>query len=219
METARGNKAGPIVLTVLVTLLVTGLVLALAAALAIRSFDPFGSETIDRSGPTMLERIRTLEEFTAAEGNFTQDVDIQRDADWLPDFIAGERVVAIVTGSVRATVDFGEVDEDAIEVDEETSTIRISLPPPVLSDADIDEQSVRIISRERGLVDRVDDFFSGNPIDDRPVFQAAEARMVQAANESDLLARASANTEQWLRTFLGAAGFETVYITWDLRPA
>ena len=40
--------------------------------------NPFGDETVDRSGPTVLERIRKLEEFTAAEGTFTQDVDLRQ---------------------------------------------------------------------------------------------------------------------------------------------
>ena len=45
----------------------------------IATIDPFGSETVDRSGPAVLEQIRELEEFTAAEGNFNQDVDIEED--------------------------------------------------------------------------------------------------------------------------------------------
>ena len=33
----------------------------------------------------MLEQIRELEEFTAAEGTFTQDVDLEEDAKYLPE--------------------------------------------------------------------------------------------------------------------------------------
>ena len=181
-------------------------------------FDPFASDTVDRSGPTMLEQIRELEEFTAAEGSFTQDVDLEEDARYLPDFLKGERVIALVTGTVRATVDFGGLDEDSIQVDESTNTIRITLPEPTLSDADIDESSARILSRDRGLLDRADDFFSGNPTDDGPLYQAAEEKVEAAARESDLVEEARANTEQWLTTFLGAAGFEHVEITWQTSP-
>jgi hypothetical protein len=38
----------------------------------------FTSTTIDRSGPALLERIREVEEFTAAEANFIQDVDLDK---------------------------------------------------------------------------------------------------------------------------------------------
>jgi len=203
---------------VLAVLLVVAL-LAVIALVAIVTFDPFASDTVDRSGPTMLEQIRELEEFTAAEGSFTQDVDLEEDARYLPDFLKGERVIAMVTGTVRATVDFSGLDEDAVQVDESTNTIRITLPEPTLSDADIDESSARIISRDRGLLDRADDFFSGNPTDDGPLYQAAEEKVETAARESDLIEEARANTEQWLTTFLGAAGFEHVEITWSDSPA
>ena len=194
-------------------------VLAVLVVALIALFDPFASDTVDRSGPTVLEQIRELEEFTAAEGSFTQDVDLEEDARYLPDFLKGERVVALVTGTVRATVDFSGLDEDAVQVDESTNTIRLTLPEPALSDADIDESSARIISRNRGLMDRVDDFFAGNPTDDAPLYQAAEEKVEAAARESDLLEEARENTEQWLTTFLGAAGFEHVEITWQESPA
>jgi hypothetical protein len=175
----------------------------------------FASKTIDRSGPTILLGIRAVEEFTAAEGTFMQDVDLEDDPDFLPSFVSGERVVALVTGSVRATVDFSGLDEDSIEVDEGTSTIRITVPEPVLSDADIDEKSVRFLDRERGFTDRIADVFATNPTDDSPVYVEAEARISQAAVESDLRDRGRANTELWLRSFLAAAGFETVIIDWQ----
>lgn len=175
--------------------------------------NPLASETVDRSGPTMLERIRNLEEFTAAEANFTQDVDVEEDTR-LPGFIAGESVVAIVTGGVRATVDLSGLDSAAVQVDEKSEAIRIRLPEPVLGDADIDEESTRIIDRDRGVVDRISDAFVENPTDDIVIFTTAQERMNSAAQDSDLMERARANTESWFTTFLGAAGFEKVEITW-----
>ena len=193
----------------LIGLLVVGIVFLL---------NPFGTETVDRSGPTVLQQIRKLEEFTAAEGTFTQDVDLETDAKFLPDFLKGERVTALVTGTVRATVNFAELDEGAIQVDESTNSIRLTLPEPVLADAEIDESSARIVSRNRGLVDRVDDFFSANPTDDGPLYQAAEDKVSAAAAQSDLVEQGRQNTEDWLTTFLGAAGFENVEITWTKSP-
>jgi hypothetical protein len=216
LKKERMQRGG--LVAVLAVLLAVAL-LAVIALVAIVTFDPFASDTVDRSGPTMLEQIRELEEFTAAEGSFTQDVDLEDDARYLPDFLKGERVIAMVTGTVRATVDFSGLDEDAVQVDESTNTIRITLPEPTLSDADIDESSARIISRDRGLLDRADDFFSGNPTDDGPLYRAAEEKVEAAARESDLVEEARANTEEWLTTFLGAAGFEQVEITWSESPA
>ncbi|MEI7886075.1 MAG: DUF4230 domain-containing protein [Actinomycetes bacterium] len=204
------------------TVLLGAIALCLLGLLVVGIFllvKPFGTQSVDRSGPTVLQQIKKLEEFTAAEGTFTQDVDLETDAKYLPSFLKGERVTALVTGTVRATVNFAELDAGAIQVDESTNTIRLTLPDPVLSDADIDESSARIVSRNRGLVDRVDDFFSSNPTDDAPLYQAAEKKVGAAASKSDLVEQGRQNTEDWLTTFLGAAGFEHVEITWKKSPA
>jgi hypothetical protein len=65
----------------------------------------------------------------------------------------------------------------------------------------------------------VGDFFSANPTDDAPLYQAAEDKVSAAAAQSDLVEQGRENTEDWLRTFLGAAGFKNVEITWTDSPA
>lgn len=218
--TLQKQRSGANATVVAVALAVMAVcVVVLVVALVTTVLDPFGSETVDRSGPAVLQQIRKLEEFTAAEGSFTQDVDIEQDSNLLPDFLAGERVTALVTGTVRASVDFSALDEDAIEVSDDGSTIRLTLPEPELGDAEIEESSARIVGRDRGLIDRVDDFFAENPTDDTELYAAAEEKVAAAARESDLVEEARANTEQWLTTFLGAAGFDTVEITWQDSPA
>jgi hypothetical protein len=207
----------PIVATVSLGIIAVALIGLLAFGI-IGALDPFGSETVDRSGPALLQRIRTLEEFTAAEANFTQDVDLQDDANLLPDFIQGERVTALVTGSVRATVDFSQLDDDAVQVSDDRSTIRIRLPQPTLSDPEIDETSTRIVARQRGILNRIEDAFSSNPFDDAKVYGAAQDKLGEAAAQSDVIEQARANTERWLTTFLQAAGFTTVEISWTQEP-
>jgi hypothetical protein len=216
----NGNSGGRAGLSVLATASLVLIALGLFALVIVgllSVWDPFGTTTVDRSGPAVLQRIRTLEEFTAAEATFTQDVDIENDS-FLPGFIKGERVTAIVNGTVRATVDFGALGPNAIDVSDDGTTIRITLPDPELTDPEIDEGSARIVSRDRGIVDRIEDVFSGNPTDDTPVYREAEKKLEAAAKESDVIEQARTNTEQWLRTFLGAAGFERVEITWSRSP-
>lgn len=216
LKKARTGANTTVITVAVAVMAVCAVVLVVALTLTV--LDPFGTDTVDRSGPAVLQQIRKLEEFTAAEGNFTQDVDLEQDAKFLPDFLAGQRVTALVTGSVRASVDFSQLDEDSIEVSDDGNTIRLTLPEPQLGDADIEESSARIIGRDRGLIDRVDDFFADNPTDDAALYAAAEEKVAAAARESDLVEEARTNTEQWLTTFLGAAGFENVEITWQDSP-
>ncbi len=201
-----------------------GIIAALAVALVllvllgVALFDPFATETVDRSGPALLERMRSMEEFTAAEATFVQDVDLEQDAAYLPDFLKGERVVALVTGEVRATVDFSNLDEDAVVVSDDGTGITVTLPEPELQDAEIEESGTKIVTRERGLIDRLEDVVSSNPFDDRQLYAAAETKLDEAAAASDLTDTARENTEEWLRTFLGAAGFEQVEVRWEESP-
>ena len=51
----------------------------------------------------------------------------------------------------------GNLDADAIRVSDDRRTIRLTLPDPVLSDADVQESSTKIVSRDRGIVDRLGD--------------------------------------------------------------
>lgn len=203
--------------------LLIGLAVALTAvvavlALGVALFNPFRTETVDRSGPAVVERIRELEEFTAAQAEFVQDVDIESDAKYVPDAIKGERVVAIAEGSVRATVDFGDLDADTVTVSEDGTSIALALPPPVLQDAEVEESSTRIVARQRGVLDRIGDLVSANPYDDGDLYAAAEAKLNAAADESDIEATARANTEAWLETFLAAAGFDQVAVSWTESP-
>ena len=187
-------------------------------ALAVAVFDPFGSRTVDRSGPAVLEQVRDLQDFTAAEAEFVQDVDIENDVRFVPGFVAGERVVAMATGTVEATVDFSGLDEDSVTVSTDGKSISLLLPEPVLGDADVDESATRIISRQRGIVDRVADAAASNPFDDAEVYEAAAQKLNEAAADTDLVATARDNTEEWLETFLAAAGFDTVVVGWNEAP-
>ena len=181
-------------------------------------FNPFGTDTVDRSAPVVLERIQELEQFVAAEGQFSETIDLAEDAKYLPSFLKGERVVAAVQGNVDASVDFGGLKEGAVRVSDDRRTIRLILPEPELQDAEIEESATKILTRDRGVIDRVEDFFSGNPRNDAQLFVVAEKKVNAAAAKSDLTTTAKDNTERWLRTFLGAAGFENVEISWSRSP-
>lgn len=218
MAVLRRSSRGPS--TVAVLAVVGGLVavVLLLVALGAALFDPFGTETVDRSGPALLERMRELEEFTAADATFVEDIDLEQDARFLPDFLKGERVVALVTGEVRATVDFGGLDDDAVEVSEDGTSVTVTLPEPQLQDAEIEEDRTKVLSRQRGIIDRIGDVFSSNPFDDSEVYATAETRLGEAARASDLRETARENTERWLTTFLTAAGFDEVTVNWQESP-
>lgn len=202
-------------LVVGVVLLSVVLVGSLVGAAKFFDFNPFGITTVDRSGPTLLERVRTMEEFKAAEASFVQDIDVEKDTKFLPGVVSGERYVAIVTGTVDATIDLSGLDESAIVVDEAAGKVVVTLPRPELDEADVDEKSLRVLTHDRGFANRVGDFFSSSLEDQKEVFVKASEKMDEAAAESDLVQRAAENTEVWFQMFLTAAGFSDISVVWQ----
>ena len=89
----------------LALLAVIVVVAAVALPSLIPSLNPFGSESVDRSPPTVLRSLAKLNEYRAATANLQQIVDVEEDT-VLPAFLAGERTLLQATGSVDAAVDF-----------------------------------------------------------------------------------------------------------------
>ena len=202
---------------------VAGLLLLLAASvvggLLPSLSNPFGTETVDRSQPPLLESLVDLSEYRAASANFQVIVDIEKDAKWVPSAIRGERSVFVAVGEVDATVDFSRLDERSITVSEDRRSARVALPAPTLAEPRIDPEQSWVVARERGLLDRLGSVFSDTPTSEQPLVVAAEAKMRSAAAQSDLRAKAEENTRRMLEGMLRALGFTSVEVTFAPSPA
>ncbi len=198
-----------------VRLVVLGLLLLLAASWftdLLPSFrNPFASETVDRTQPTLLQALDDLSEYRAAVGQFQVIVDVEEDS-VLPSIVSGERTVFLAGGNVAAFVDFSGLDEDAIEVSDDGRSARITLPRARLSDAVVEPERSYVVNRERGLLDRLGAALSDNPTSERDLYLLAEDELAAAAAEAGLVERAEENTEEMLGTLLRSLGYEQVTI-------
>ena len=86
--------------------------------------NPFGSETVDRTQPTILQSLEDLSRYEAARANFEVIVDSEKDARFIPSVIRGERTLFVGAGSVEATVDFSGLDEGSIRVSDSPTSDR-----------------------------------------------------------------------------------------------
>jgi hypothetical protein len=179
--------------------------------------NPFGTTTVDRTSPALLRQLNDLSQYTAARGKFQSTVDIEDDVGLLPSFIAGERTVYQAQGSVDASVDFSALAKDAI-VKGTDGSVTVTLPEPRLGRAVVDERESRVVSRNRGLVNRVADAFSDNPHTERDVVLAAQQKIHRAAEHSSLMRRAERNTTAMLQGLLGKLGYTDVRVVYA-RPA
>lgn len=180
--------------------------------------DPFATETVDRTQPPLLQSLQDVSRYQAATANFQVIVDTEKDARFMPSILRGERTVYVAAGSVDATVEFSALDERSISVSPDGTSVTVNLPAPTLSEPRIDPGASRVVSRERGLLDRLGSVFSDSPTSDRPYLLAAEAKMTDAAMASDLRTRAETNTRAMLQNMLRALGYEQVTVTFAAPP-
>ena len=180
---------------------------------------PFGTKTVDRTQPALLESLQDVSRYQAATANFQVIVDTEKDAKYVPQVIRGERTVYVAAGSVDASVDFSTLDERSIQVSPDRRSVTVNLPAPALSQPHIDPKASQVVSRQRGLLDRLGSVFSDTPTSDRPYLLAAEQKMQAAANDSDLRARAEQNTRSMLQGMLRALGYNSVTVNFAPNPA
>ncbi|MER5551901.1 DUF4230 domain-containing protein [Streptomyces sp. NPDC002793] len=169
-------------------------------------------ETTDRSGPAVLKSIQDMSAYEAASGNFQVVVDLEKDAKFLPDAIRGTRTLYVGAGSVGSSVDLGRAGPDSVTVSEDRTTAGLVLPHAVLGKPALDPDRSYAVSKQRGLLDRLGDFFSDNPGSEQAVNKLAAQHIGKAAEESGLTERAEKNTASMLQGLLGSLGFEKVTV-------
>ena len=175
--------------------------------------NPFGSETKDRSRPSVLRSLASLSEYRAATANYQQVIDIERDVGVLPSFLAGERALLIAAGSVDAAIDFSRLGAQSVRVSKDRNTATITLPAPHLSEPRVDLRRSRVVDTDRGLIDRVGDLFDDDANKERDLLVLAEQRIERAAHENPgLLRLAERNTRAMLTGMLSGLGFERITI-------
>ncbi|MER7502312.1 DUF4230 domain-containing protein [Nonomuraea pusilla] len=199
-------------------LLVLAVLLVVGGRLAWSWLNPFGERTVDRSQPVLLQSIKDLSRFEAATGTFQVVVDLEKDAPFLPDAIKGSRTLFVGAGGVDAYVDFSALGADAVTVSEDRTRATVRLPHAQLEKPNLDNRRSYVFAEQRGLFDRVQDFLSSSPDDQRELYTLAERKIGEAAAASDLRARADANTRAMMEGLLRSLGFSKVTVEFTGEP-
>jgi Protein of unknown function (DUF4230) len=198
--------------------LVLAVLLVVGGRLAWTWLNPFGSQTIDRSQPALLQSIKDMSRFEAATGTFQVVVDLEKDANFLPDAIKGTRTLFVGAGGVDAYVDFSAMASGGVTVSQDRTEATVRLPRAQLEKPNLDNARSYVFAQQRGLFDRVQDFLSGSPGDQRELYLLAEKKISEAAVASDLRARADANTKTMLTGMLRSLGFTKVTVKFTDEP-
>jgi hypothetical protein len=188
---------------------VIGFVAGLAAAglgfLALKSLTLFSGDTsIDTSRATVVRQIRQLERLETVMFTMDKIVSGGHESSFLPQLLAGDRLLLLVHGDVTSGFDLGRVEEAGVSVN--GREVRLRLPPAEIFATRIDNDRTRVYSRETGLFSRVD------PQLESELRREAEHQVRQAALDAGILKTATENGKLTLTSFLGGLGFEKIEI-------
>jgi len=173
--------------------------------------NPFAEKTTVTSQPVLLKSITALSRYEAASGTFQVVVELSQHS-LLPSFLQGSDTLFIGQGSDIAFVNFSQLKGKAIQVSPNRSAVAVTLPPAQLEPAVLNVKQSYVYAQQQGLLNRIGNFFGGNPNSQQQVYIAAAQRIQTAARRSPLLAEAEHNTRAMLNGMLSSLGFKRITV-------
>jgi Protein of unknown function (DUF4230) len=212
-----GRLAGRLVTAAIAVVAVLAVVVVLSAVHLLPQLrNPFTQTTTDRGGPALLKSITSLSRYEAANGSFQVVVDLTKRVSFIPSFLQGSETLFIGQGSDIAYVDFSQLKgsgSQAIQVSPDRTTVSVKVPHAQLEPAVLNVDQSYVYAEQQGLLNRIGNFFSGNPNSQQQVYMLAQQKIQTAANQSPLVADAQRNTQAMLTSMLSSLGFTHVTIT------
>src|SRR6266851_6377610 len=203
-----GRLAG---LAAAVAAVLAGVLVLSAVHLLPQLRNPFGETTSVRSQPVLLKSITALSRYEAASGSFQVVVDLSQHS-LLPSFLQGSDTLFIGQGTDIAFVNFSQLKGKAIQVSANRAAVTVTLPHAQLEPAVLNVRQSYVYAQQQGLLNRIGNFFGGNPNSQQQVYIAAQQRISTAARHSPLLAQAERNTRAMLNGMLSALGFKRITV-------
>ena len=208
-----GGLLGKVVTAAVGLAAVAVLLIALSAVHLLPQLrNPFGETTTITSQPVLLKSITELSRYEAASGSFQVVVDLSQHS-LLPSFLQGSETLFIGQGTDIAFVNFGQLKGPAIQVSANRTAVTVKLPPAQLEPAVLNVKQSYVYAQQQGLLNRIGNFFGGNPNSEQQVYIAAQQKIETAARHSALLAEAERNTRAMLNGMLGSLGFKRITVT------
>lgn len=177
----------------------TGVVVGL---LAMMMFSRMSQVRFDVSSLTVVEMIRQLSRLETVEYSLDKIVEGERQSAYLPDFLAGDKLLLVAHGEVIAGIDLGQFKAGDVLVNGDT--VHVRLPAAQILTTRIDNGRTRVYSRTTGLL------VSSDPNLESDVRHTAEQQIAQAALDDGILEKARQNARTSVTALLYGLRFRTV---------
>lgn len=162
------------------------------------------SLTIDSSLPTVVEKIQQLKRLETVVYTMDKVVEGSRENAYLPNFLAGDKLLLVVHGQTIAGIDLSHLKASDVQID--GRIIRVHLPDPEVFTTTLDNAKTRVYSRETGLLVEAD------PNLESEVRAKAQQELQQAALDDGILDNARKNAAATVTTMLLGLGFQYVSV-------
>lgn len=184
------------------------LLLLLFIALPLGAYWMLNGSTFSEEKGAFLERIQDLNELSTAEAFSKAIIERQDNAVFGQEIgleLPGTKrqLLVVIPGSVKAGIDFSEVTEDDIEVDEEAKTATLTLPrADFLGGPELFMDQVRVFSYEGLFRDKAD---ISEAYD---LAEEAQKLILKEAQDQGVLERAEENGERSVQEMFQLVGYD-----------
>lgn len=173
-------------------------------------FNPLGlfaepETTIDDRRAAVVTEMRSLSRLETQQFTIEQVIEAEKDGNMFQDILFGDRILLIANGNVIAGIDFSTLEDEDVRVSGDDA-VRVTLPESEIFIVALDNEQTRVYDREQGLLSR------GSAQLETEARQAAEASLLQAACDQDILDKAANDARVQVEALLGLLEFEDVTV-------
>jgi Protein of unknown function (DUF4230) len=201
-----GSMIGTIIVVVVIAVVAAYLLVA-----KIENLNPFGSHTTITT-TVVLGKLAKIEQVHVATRSYAVDVKITQSVGIIPCFLVCNQMELKGSGTDDAVVDLSRLSKKDLTIDQSTDTVTVRMAAPAIGPADLNP-AVCSITSTHGVVNSATQEFRNNPNGYRPLYEAADTQIHDAAlHDQALLAAGEQSTRAMLAQLLVAVGVKKVLV-------
>ncbi len=168
-------------------------------------------ETV-RTGPNVVVAVRDLARLETASYHVERVIDLRQQQRVFGLVEAEDALLLVAAGDVAAGIDLTRMEDGDVVIEPEAGRATITLPPPEVFDARLDNDRTYVHTRETSLLARRDAHLETR------ARREAERTLRQSALEAGILDRARTNAATAIGSLVRSLGYDHVEIRWKDAP-
>lgn len=158
------------------------------------------------SRAAVIQQMQQLQRLQTTSYTIEQIIEARVTGDALDELLFGDRLLLIAHGEVEAGINLDELSEESLTISADGRSLTLYLPPVQIFNVTIDNDKTRVYDREKGLL------ATQNKDLETDARRFAESEILQAACESDIMGRASQDSQRAMQQFLTLLDFQEVQV-------